>query len=290
IGEREDAETGLVYLNARYYDPKVGRFLSPDSLDPTLPGVGTNRYAYALNDPINLKDPSGFASDDSSDYGAGGDMNDGHYSATDQVRDQEAAIADGSYSAAPGAQGGDWSEEEKEFYGLQVSPAPGPLEACAPYKPGIGHNMGPPMRGPAMGRMGGPLGLLAAIVAEWFGNPIQDISPADVARAQTKANQFSSFTDPARIGQPIGPNPYGVPESWVGQPANNNRGVSYRDPNNPGYNEARFSTGNPGFMSYTGPYGTVQVNGNYYDSLGNIVSNRSGGAHQRPGELTFPSQ
>ncbi|KAB0264979.1 RHS repeat-associated core domain-containing protein, partial [Microvirga brassicacearum] len=111
----EDAETGLVYLNARYYDPKVGRFLSPDSLDPTLPGVGTNRYAYANNDPINRSDPSGFASNDSSDYGAGGDMNDGHYSATDQVRDQEAAIADGSYSAAPGAQGGDWSKEEREF-------------------------------------------------------------------------------------------------------------------------------------------------------------------------------
>ncbi|MEE1611404.1 RHS repeat-associated core domain-containing protein [Microvirga sp. CF3016] len=63
IGEREDAETGLVYLNARYYDPAAGRFLSPDSLDPTRPGVGTNRYAYALNDPVNLKDPSGYAID-----------------------------------------------------------------------------------------------------------------------------------------------------------------------------------------------------------------------------------
>ncbi|MGO4574367.1 RHS repeat-associated core domain-containing protein [Microvirga sp. 2TAF3] len=49
----------MIYLNARYYDPKLGRFLSPDSLDPTLPGVGTNRYAYALNNPVNLSDPSG---------------------------------------------------------------------------------------------------------------------------------------------------------------------------------------------------------------------------------------
>ena len=64
LGEREDAETGLLYLNARYYDPKAGRFLSPDSLDPTLPGVGTNRYAYALNDPINKRDPTGFISDE----------------------------------------------------------------------------------------------------------------------------------------------------------------------------------------------------------------------------------
>jgi uncharacterized protein RhaS with RHS repeats len=35
------------------------RFISPDTLDPTLPGVGTNRYAYADNDPINKSDPNG---------------------------------------------------------------------------------------------------------------------------------------------------------------------------------------------------------------------------------------
>ena len=35
------------------------RFISPDTLDPTLPGVGTNRYAYAANDPINKSDPNG---------------------------------------------------------------------------------------------------------------------------------------------------------------------------------------------------------------------------------------
>ena len=35
------------------------RFISPDTLDPVLPGVGTNRYAYEMNDPVNLSDPSG---------------------------------------------------------------------------------------------------------------------------------------------------------------------------------------------------------------------------------------
>lgn len=35
------------------------RFISPDTLDPTQPGVGTNRYAYAQNDPINKSDPTG---------------------------------------------------------------------------------------------------------------------------------------------------------------------------------------------------------------------------------------
>ncbi|MER9728183.1 RHS repeat-associated core domain-containing protein [Mesorhizobium sp. M0217] len=59
IGERFDPETGLLYLNARYMDPVLGRFISPDDWDPTLPGVGTNRYAYARNDPVNKSDPNG---------------------------------------------------------------------------------------------------------------------------------------------------------------------------------------------------------------------------------------
>ncbi|MBS7705573.1 RHS repeat-associated core domain-containing protein [Chelatococcus asaccharovorans] len=59
IGERQDSETGLLYLNARFYDPALGRFISPDWYLPTDPGVGTNRYAYAFNDPINKSDPNG---------------------------------------------------------------------------------------------------------------------------------------------------------------------------------------------------------------------------------------
>ena len=63
IGEQYDgelgAEIGLSYLNARYYDPNFGRFLSPDTWDPTLPGVDINRYAYAGNDPVNGSDPNG---------------------------------------------------------------------------------------------------------------------------------------------------------------------------------------------------------------------------------------
>ncbi|MGO7335779.1 RHS repeat-associated core domain-containing protein [Rhizobium leguminosarum] len=66
IGERFDPETGLMYLNARYYDPAFGRFVSPDDWDPTKEGVGTNRYAYAGNDPVNKSDPNGHSVDQSS--------------------------------------------------------------------------------------------------------------------------------------------------------------------------------------------------------------------------------
>ncbi len=73
IGERHDAETGLVYLNSRYLDPIIGRFTSPDWFDPVLPGVGTNRYSYSLNDPVNNSDPSGHQVGDSFGFGAFGE-------------------------------------------------------------------------------------------------------------------------------------------------------------------------------------------------------------------------
>lgn len=52
-------ETGLLYLHARWYDPVLGRFVTPDWWDVIEEGVGTNRYAYSGNDPINKSDPNG---------------------------------------------------------------------------------------------------------------------------------------------------------------------------------------------------------------------------------------
>ncbi|WP_434733892.1 hypothetical protein NL154_08495 [Rhizobium sp. YTUHZ044] len=69
IGERFDAETGLMYLNARYYDPAFGRFVSPDDWDPTKDGVGTNRYSYSENDPVNKSDPNGHSINYSDSWG-----------------------------------------------------------------------------------------------------------------------------------------------------------------------------------------------------------------------------
>jgi RHS repeat-associated protein len=63
IGQQLDEETDLLYLQARYYDPRLGIFLSPDSSDIAGPGVGTNRYAYAGGDPINARDMNGHESE-----------------------------------------------------------------------------------------------------------------------------------------------------------------------------------------------------------------------------------
>ncbi|MBZ4331655.1 RHS repeat domain-containing protein [Corallococcus sp. AS-1-12] len=54
-GEYRDAESGLIYMRARYYDPGLMRFMSLDSL-PLF-----NRYEYANGNPVMLSDPTGHA-------------------------------------------------------------------------------------------------------------------------------------------------------------------------------------------------------------------------------------
>jgi RHS repeat-associated protein len=55
-----DPETQFTYMQARYYDLGVGRFLSVDPVGPS-PGnlYNFNRYDYANNNPVNNTDPSG---------------------------------------------------------------------------------------------------------------------------------------------------------------------------------------------------------------------------------------
>ncbi|MDL2292471.1 hypothetical protein LJC17_02645 [Acholeplasma sp. OttesenSCG-928-E16] len=56
-----DVETNLYYLNSRYYDPEVGRFISPDSIEYLDPEsiVGLNLYAYCHNNPVMYTDSTG---------------------------------------------------------------------------------------------------------------------------------------------------------------------------------------------------------------------------------------
>ena len=55
-----DTETGLYYLNSRYYDPETGRFVNADEI---VAGIGNrqgyNLYSYCNNNPTNLCDNSG---------------------------------------------------------------------------------------------------------------------------------------------------------------------------------------------------------------------------------------
>jgi RHS repeat-associated protein len=61
-GQRQD-ETGLLYMNVRYYDPQLGRFISADPAVPSASLVGLNRYAYSGNDPVgNFENGNSFSS------------------------------------------------------------------------------------------------------------------------------------------------------------------------------------------------------------------------------------
>jgi len=68
-GQEWDAETGLYYYGARYYDPRLVRFTSADTIVPSaFDPQALNRYSYVLNNPIILKDLDGHSPDDYWDY------------------------------------------------------------------------------------------------------------------------------------------------------------------------------------------------------------------------------
>ncbi|UNK49279.1 RHS repeat-associated core domain-containing protein [Lysobacter sp. S4-A87] len=54
-----DASTGLNYMQQRYFDPVVGRFMSVDPVAVRPIGDNFNRYWYANNNPYRFKDPDG---------------------------------------------------------------------------------------------------------------------------------------------------------------------------------------------------------------------------------------
>ena len=59
-----DSETQLYYLQSRYYDPELGRFLNADDSEVLLEDYEAmlqhNLFAYCLNNPVNMYDPDGY--------------------------------------------------------------------------------------------------------------------------------------------------------------------------------------------------------------------------------------
>lgn len=72
-GYQYDEESDLYYLNARYYDAKIARFLTIDTYKGEIDDpLSLNLYTYCANNPIMYVDPSGHIYDDIIDKGLGG--------------------------------------------------------------------------------------------------------------------------------------------------------------------------------------------------------------------------
>src|SRR5690606_16281370 len=104
-GHVEDAATGLSYMQQRYYDPVVGRFLSVDPVTAyDQPILAFNPYAYAANNPYKFRDPDGRFFDIIAD--AGFIIYTGYRRATEPSWTNAAALgADVVGAAIPGATG-----------------------------------------------------------------------------------------------------------------------------------------------------------------------------------------
>jgi RHS repeat-associated protein len=60
---------GLIHMNGRVYDPRIGRFLGADPIVVAGHSQGINPYAYVWNEPLRLTDPSGFCPEAGVDCG-----------------------------------------------------------------------------------------------------------------------------------------------------------------------------------------------------------------------------
>lgn len=59
-GKEQDTESGLYYYGARYYEPRIMRFVQPDTIIQDLYNPqNLNRYSYVINNPLRYTDPTG---------------------------------------------------------------------------------------------------------------------------------------------------------------------------------------------------------------------------------------
>jgi RHS repeat-associated protein len=88
-----DEGNGLAYIRARYYSPRLGRFVTKDPVTgKESDSQSLNRYIYALNNPVRLFDISGFSARESSGVAANQGTSDSNHSRLlDETRRARAA-------------------------------------------------------------------------------------------------------------------------------------------------------------------------------------------------------
>ena len=134
-GHEMDPESGLINMNARLYDPLIGRFVTADSVIPDVYDLQSlNRYSYVLNNPFGYTDPTGHVP-----YASGYDWN--HGAGSGGTGPSLGATIVGNAT-------GSWS-------GTGV---PSPLPVAVPYANNVGMGLGSPLSlgmQPVAGMQGG---------------------------------------------------------------------------------------------------------------------------------------
>jgi RHS repeat-associated protein len=120
-GHVNDPETGLTYMQQRYYDPLAGRFLSVDPvLTDANTGASFNRYVYANNNPYRYIDPDGRDSESpycltgGGCYGHSGSSGSGSGSSTAGLKEVVQQIGKGAQGFLNDVE--DWVAKSKEEY------------------------------------------------------------------------------------------------------------------------------------------------------------------------------
>jgi len=117
------AVLGLIHMNGRVYDPKLGRFLSADPfVQFPISTQGYNRYSYVGNNPLSFTDPSGY------------------YLLFDVKRDEDGDVITDTPQPSTTPQPSVVSEEEREYDALDFDVAP---PQAWPPSPGADSNTNP---------------------------------------------------------------------------------------------------------------------------------------------------
>jgi RHS repeat-associated protein len=136
-GCQTDGDTGLVLMGHRYYDTRIGRFISQDPI-----GDGDNWYAYCGNDPVDGVDPEGLSE---STFSYNSSMSGQAYPGGDDWGD----FREGDYGTY-NEYGPNGSGDGKLYYCGTLTVGPSTLDIM--MQGGMGLNMGHP--GMGMGGMG----------------------------------------------------------------------------------------------------------------------------------------
>ena len=268
-GCADDGPAGSQLLGARYYDPTLGRFLSPD---PIGHAGGLNLYGYCGNDPVNTVDPSGLAPwyEDV----AAGLLNAGPTASKwawkqwmklwpVKLQPRTSRFGNANPQSAAGMalrmRGGEVADGLDDMGGIVVSGvATGAMMAVAAGRAGCSGG------GSGSGGGGGGGGPRGAYIVTPNGAAI----PPGIQGTSPVVGRWAGIRN-GRIGEALSR----VPADWVPADSKTGQGVIFRNPANPLYDWVRIMPGNGS------PYLRIFRNGSYVDEFGNVVPRKAGPGH-----------